>query len=648
MDKPLAGRLDLLWQQVRTFLHLRLMAVVLLGVVGVVAGLLSGAAPTGFWLPLALWGVALLYGVVVYRLVYRQEDRQEGLLKGVIRVTVVLDLLMLTVLTQMTGGIASIYALLPFLYLLAAAPLIGPRPTYAGAAWSIFLYGMMLALELSGVLPYGGNIFGGREVWEAVYSRTGVVVGIWLIISGMIFLGAFLGSMIAGWMRQRREEVVQLYRASQKEARKLRLLNEVSRSLTAILSWPTLLARIFAELEPLVAFDYAGLYLYGQEQGRLRLVATRGFSDREAREAEVTAMERHPGWVLRNRCTLFVPDTRNDPRVRYVGPRQSGSVVMVPLLYHDRCLGVLGLGSRRVRAFSEEERGLLEGLAGQLAVVVENVRLFDESRRRLEALRQAQEKLIQSGRLAAVGELMAGLSHELNNPLAVIITGLQVVLEGEGLDAETRRTVEMTMGAAERIARLVRVMGDLQVLGEESFHEVQVGRLIDDALGAVRSQMEQAGVLLEKRVAEALPPVWGSQARLFQVLQHLLQNALEAMAGQERERRLTVSAFLEAGEVVISVRDTGPGLSPEEVDHILEPSFTTKVEEGRARGLGLGLFASYYTLRAHGGDLQVISQVGVGTEVEARLPLSGPGGEGLPVGSAGPGEQGRQTTEFSG
>jgi signal transduction histidine kinase len=534
-----------------------------------------------------------------------------------------MDLLVLTILTYLTGGMISLYALMPLLYIVAAAPLLGSRWAYVAAGLATCMYSSMVLLELGGILPHSQPVVAEPILLAPLYENHSVTLSLLLTIVGLTFLGAYVGGNVARQLEQQREESAQSYRAARDEARKMHLLNDLARSLTAILAWPTLLARVFTELEGLIAFDYAAMYLYDEVEDRLRLVATRGFSDREAKEAESTAMERHPGWVVRKRQSMLVDSTEKDPRIRYLGPRQSASLLMAPLLYQDRCLGALGLGSRQEKAFTADELDLLQGLAGQLAVAVANARLFDESRQTLEELNQTQERLIRSSRLAAVGELMAGLAHELNNPLGIIVGNAQLALELPNLDPEVHRCLEEIEVAGERITRLVRVLSDLQSLGEERFAEIDVEQLLQETLTGVQPQIEAQGIKIEQSIESSLRPLWGSRARLVQALQNLLVNAIEAMRDQQGAKQIVISARSDEDEIVLSVRDSGPGIPAGQLSQAFEPGFTTKVEQGRSRALGLGLFSAYYTARAHAGDLKVLSQEGIGTEVEVRLPAVG-------------------------
>jgi|GEM_PF-2207623 len=601
------------------FMQVRWGAILLSGLLGLGVALVGKIAWEELWPALLILAWAIAYSLLLHLLLRRLRAHRLFLLLARWLIPFV-DATAAVVLCHLSGGILSPYTLLLLLHIVIVSFALGPFPAYVEAAWAALLYGVMIGLEATGILSPIHPLE--RSPWTLLFRSPEGIAASFLAVAGLFLVGAAVGGYVSRRLERQQSEIARLYQATQKETHKMRLINELSRSLSAILEWPTLLARIFTQLRAVAPFDYAGLYLYDEKEDRLRLVATWGFSDQEAREAEATAMERHPGWVLRHRQTLCSPDAAADSRVRYTGNRHSGSVLMVPLLYQERCLGVLGLGNKEKGVFSGEEQDLLEGLARQLAVAIANARLYEESRKTLEELRQAQEKLVRSGRLAAVGELMAGLAHELNNPLAIILGNAQLALETPDLPPEVRNSLEAIGQAGERIARLVHLLGELELLREERFEAVEVQALAEEALSLVRERVERQGTVVEVEIGRPLPPLWGSRPRLLRVLHSLLENALEAMEGQETPQRLSISATSEGKEVLLTIRDTGRGIPAEQLPHVFEPGFSTKVDRGRSRGLGLGLFVAYHIVRAHGGDMSLVSQEGSGTLVTIRLPAA--------------------------
>lgn len=605
-------------QQFQAFVRMRWVSALILTVVSLSAALLGRVSWLELRAALLLLGLVVLYSGSLHWVIWRwpclTEERQSALKW----VTLTLDMLALMVLCYFTGGVLSLYVFVPMLYIGTMAPLLGSRLVYFGATWAAALYAAGVLLTLEGVLPLTAPFGAERTPWILVYQDRTLVGSLLFLVVGLFFLGGLMGSQVAGWLSQQRQSIFQLYGAAQREARKMHLVNELARSLSGILDWPTLLGRVFDELGGLFRFDAAGLYLLEGEA--LRMVASRGLSTEQTLEAESTAMERHPGWVMRNQTSLLVPDTERDSRVRYLSARRSASLLMVPLVYQEQALGVLTLGSNQRGTFSREQQDLLEGIAGQLAVALANARLYRESQQMLAELRQAQERLIRSSRLAAVGEVTAALAHELNNPLGIILGNVQLTLEGLSLDPEVRQSVEAIGRATERMARLMRVLGELDLLQAEQFSVVLLDELLGEALGMLGNQLQQEGVSVHQELAPTAPPVWGSRKRLLPVLYNILLNAIEAMQGQVVPPELAISLSPGGDQVRLVVQDNGRGIPVEQLPRAFEPAFTTKVEEGRSRALGLGLFLAYYTVRAHGGNLVVDSREGVGTKVEIILP----------------------------
>jgi len=336
-----------LQQQLSTLLRIRWQAIAVLVGISLIAALVGRATWQGLWPPLILLAIVLAAGLVPQWGMRWWLPQHPQALRATHWLLMMLDLLVMAALCHFTGGIVSLYVHMPLLYIVMIAPLFGPQPAYAGAAWTSTLYGAMVLLETHGVMPQGRPLGPGRDFWIAAYEDPAMVTAFFLLASGLLFLGAYVGSTIAKRLARQREEITHLFQEAHREARKMHMVNELSRALSAILEWPTLLARVWTELQAVLTFDDACLYLYDEEAGQLRLVATRGLSDQEARTAEATAMERHPGWVLRNRRPLLVTDATQDPRVRHPNGQRSAALLMVPLLYQERCLGILGLGSKQ-------------------------------------------------------------------------------------------------------------------------------------------------------------------------------------------------------------------------------------------------------------------------------------------------------------
>jgi signal transduction histidine kinase len=279
-----------------------------------------------------------------------------------------------------------------------------------------------------------------------------------------------------------------------------------------------------------------------------------------------------------------------------------------------------------------------------------------ELRSAVAELREAGAQLVQAERLAAVGELAAGIAHEVNNPvnyslnaikaLRAYVDDVQTVaqriaaLSAEspeglrekvaeidalraqlGFDENVEALAELGAIVSDGLERTSRLVGDLRDLaapGARRVADVDMARSLRSTVQLVRHVFVQAGIALEESVADGLPPVEGDARALAQVFLNLLKNAAEAFEG--RPGRVEVRARAEGDSIVVEVQDDGPGIEPELQARLFEPFFTTKPA---GRGTGLGLSISRRIVNEHGGRIELTSQPGQGTCVRVVLPVRG-------------------------
>ncbi len=238
------------------------------------------------------------------------------------------------------------------------------------------------------------------------------------------------------------------------------------------------------------------------------------------------------------------------------------------------------------------------------------VRDLTEERRMAEQLRQSEK-------LAALGELVAGVAHEVNNPLTGISAFAQLLLEDD-LSGEQRESVSLMKREADRAVSVIRdLLAFARKTGPRSVM-VDMNDLVEQTLRLRAYGMRSTGVILETSLDPALAPVRGDDRQLQQVLLNLIVNAEHAMASTP-VRQLAVTTRNEGSRVVVEVRDTGTGMTPEVQKRIFEPFFTTKPE---GTGTGLGLSVSYGIMQSHAGTLSAQSVVGTGSTFRISLPAS--------------------------
>lgn len=319
-----------------------------------------------------------------------------------------------------------------------------------------------------------------------------------------------------------------------------------------------------------------------------------------------------------------------------------GAALIVPLPSRDGFAGLIALGQKRSgELFVDEDLELLTTIANQAAVAIENARSYEaletlnrdleeKVTKRTAALHEAltekertQDQLIRSESLAAIGQLVAGTAHELNNPIAgamsLVETSVETI-EGWGPDPEDRDELlddlRFSLGELRRAGAIIRSLLDLSRQTQTYVEAVEMNRTIDDALRVLYNQYKNLPVEIEKEYGE-LPAVEGNFANLGQVLINIIRNSLQALPEGNGRISLKTSYLAEKDAVVIECRDTGVGVPAACLKDIFKPFFTTKT---KGRGTGLGLYICHEIIRRHGGEIRVASQEGRGTAVTVELP----------------------------
>lgn len=319
------------------------------------------------------------------------------------------------------------------------------------------------------------------------------------------------------------------------------------------------------------------------------------------------------------------------------------SCFCLPIKVNGEVIAVLTISSVEPEVFGPEEMDVILAVANLTGLAIQRNRLIFKIQREKQQLEQANREitqlnkalvekyeelkrfeklLIQSEKKALLGQLAAGLAHEINNPASIILSRLECMLS------------ELQNNQQPEISSLVT---DLQVIGKhtrritttiqsllsfarrtkESFLPLDINEVVEEALSLLGNQLKKARIQLQKHLDRNLPFVYGNSDQLQQVLINLLQNARDAIV---QEGTIIVSTFSTApGWVEIEVSDTGPGIAVENLDRIFDPFFTTK---DVGKGTGLGLFVTRGIIEEHGGRIEVSSQPGQGAVFKVTLPAA--------------------------
>jgi len=227
----------------------------------------------------------------------------------------------------------------------------------------------------------------------------------------------------------------------------------------------------------------------------------------------------------------------------------------------------------------------------------------------------------QSEKLAALGTMAAGLAHELNNPIGVISSRIEIMLldaEAQPIHGQFAEDLRVLHRHAQRVARIAQGLLSFSRQSSGLYGLVDLNQLVEETLLLAERPITKQGVTVTRRLAPDLPALWGDVNTLQQVVLNLLTNARDAVGATGEITVETCRAAGDPGAVCLIVRDTGPGISPEALPRIFDPFFTTK-----AGGTGLGLSISYGIVREHHGTVDVESREGLGTTFTLTFPVAG-------------------------
>lgn len=389
-----------------------------------------------------------------------------------------------------------------------------------------------------------------------------------------------------------------------------------------VIDAPELAASLLDGLNETRRITHASIYLLAEDRPGFRLLDSRGpqpalFVDQGTARALVSRTERAQlletverrivelkAQPLEARKARDELRRLNDVRTAM---QQMRAGITVPLVGNDRVLGFLNLWDERVpEAFASDEIALILELADRVATVIENSKLYDKMRER--------------DRLAALGEMAAGLAHEIRNPLGAI-KGAAQFLEPGRLPSEEGEFVEVIVEEVNRLNGVVSAFLDYSRPLKQNFGPTDLNEVVTRTLKLIVNDVP-ATVTISEELGADLPRVDADAEQLKQVLINLVQNAIQAMGTREGRITIRTSRPERFGEfrpteqlVQLQVADTGPGIPADQQLNIFVPFFTTK-----QKGTGLGLAISQRIVKNHGGTISVESRVGEGSTFTIRLP----------------------------
>lgn len=412
---------------------------------------------------------------------------------------------------------------------------------------------------------------------------------------------------------------------------KLSTLSELTELVSRIPDIKDILQLVLQRTMGAVNAKIGSIMILDDETQTLRIAAAEGLNDSVIDNTTMRVGEAIAGEVVQTGQPLLVEDVEKDPRFEKTNDPKyvTSSFISMPLRAQWRILGVLNLAKRGdKKAFTESDMSFLNTLLGHIGFALENARLLQvakESAVQLEQalsqqaqqLDQARQQVIQADKLSALGQLIAGVAHELNNPLTTIIGRTEIML-AEIEDGKTLSDLGQILSQGQRAAKIVK---NLLSFARQASPEKQLCNLNDilrGVLDMLAYDFRVNNIEVKAVLDPHLPETMADPSQIQQVFVNIVNNAHQAMKEKEGPRMLTLRTGREGDRLRIELGDTGPGIPLDQQGHVFEPFYTTKSE---TKGTGLGLSISYGIVKAHGGKMEFKSTIGEGTTFIIELPV---------------------------
>jgi len=417
----------------------------------------------------------------------------------------------------------------------------------------------------------------------------------------------------------------------------LTALFEISKTVSISTDIKSLLARILDSALEIVKARKGSILLCDENTRELTVGAARGLSAEVINNTRIPLGEGIAGRVAKEGKPILVSGAEQVPGLRNSSRYETNSFLSIPLVSkyldsQENILGVINMTDKiSQESFTEREKTLLSVLAGQAAVAIENANIYTQLQSKIltlgqtiDQLNQTQNQLIQSEKMAAVGQLAFGIAHEIRNPLGIILGGVEFLeknlVKKGGINKEAVEKIKQSVDRANNIIVDLLKFSRTSELERQS---VNIRALMEDVTSLIENQAYLKDVRIVKNYTDNALSVLADPNLLRQAFFNLCINAIDSMpkGGGLRLNIYSGQGAQANKEVIIEIADTGKGIPKDILPRIFEPFFTTK-EPGKGTGLGLSIV--HLILERHKATIAVESAVGKGTKFTIRLPFSLP------------------------
>jgi len=416
--------------------------------------------------------------------------------------------------------------------------------------------------------------------------------------------------------------------------RELMVLNSIGQTLTESLDLTDSIHRTLRQMTELFKLDASSLYLFDEARLTLRRIAAVGHRSEQGRHIPpVTVQPQLLQHIKAVHATFLSAQGLQIPMILREAQRKEGlhSAFVVILWSKDRVLGGLVVGSRTPREFSPADINLLIAVGSQISNAIDRSALYEETRQAYENLRRTQEQLLHSEKMAAVGQLIAGVAHELNNPLTAILGYSQLLLSSGQMPPLGMEYSDKLYKQAQRTHRIVQNLLSFARQHKPERVAVQLNQILKDTLALRDYDLRLSNIRVHYDLAPDLPITGADPHQLQQVFLNLVNNAVDAILEHSSEGDLWVSTRAKDDCLIVEFKDSGPGVK--DASRVFDPFYTTKPV---GKGTGLGLSICYGIVTEHGGSISVSNVQPSGACFTIELPyqrVAAPG-DAIPAGGA--------------
>lgn len=425
-------------------------------------------------------------------------------------------------------------------------------------------------------------------------------------------LAALQGFLLDITDRKRAEQEIR------RRNRELMVLNSIGQTLAESLDLTDSIHRTLRQMTELFNLDASSLYLFHETSLTLRRIAAFGHRSDLGKHFPAVPVQPELLQHLKAVHATFV-STQGLPLPSVVreAQRQEGlvSAFVVILWSKDRVIGGLVVGSRTPREFSPADINLLIAVGSQISNAIDHNTLYEETRQAYDNLRRTQEQLLHSEKMAAVGQLISGVAHELNNPLTAILGYSQLLISSCQLPPQGVEYSDKLYRQAQRTHRIVQNLLSFARQHKPERIAVQLNQILQDTLALRDYDLRMSNIRVHFDLAPDLPMTAADPHQLQQVFLNLVNNAVDAILENSQDGDLWVHTESKDDRLFIEFTDSGPGVK--DASRVFDPFYTTKPI---GKGTGLGLSICYGIITEHGGTIRVRNVEPRGASFTIELP----------------------------